>query len=239
MRAFLRWTKRVGLGVLALFLAAILFKDDIIKSVVARRIRAETGLDAKIGAFEVALLSPTVTIKNFRLYNTAEFGGSIFLDIPEFHVEYDRRALSLQKLHLALLRFNLAELHVVKNTSGQLNFEALSKKMQNRVTKQDKSTTTAMKYEFDGIDTLELTLGKAKFTDLGNPKKSDEREIGWTNQVVSNVKSVGDLYGGLFLIMLKQGRIDFPKRPRELTNELTKSLSESFSATTTNEPAPR
>ncbi len=239
MRTLLRWTKRVGLIMLALLLAAVIFKDDILKSVVAWWIRTETGLDAKIGAFEVALLSPTVTIKNFRLYNTAEFGGSILLDIPECHMEYDRDALSLHKLHLILLRFNLAELHTVKNPSGKLNVTSLMGKMQTRAGRQNHDAPGGMKYEFAGIDKLELTLGRLKSSDLGDPKKNEVREIGWTNQVVSNVRSIGDLYGGLFLIMLKQGRIDFPKRPNEVTNEITDPLTEILPPPKTNEPAPR
>jgi len=237
MKICFRWVKRIGLVLLALLMALIVFKNDILKAVAGRRIRAETGMDVKIGAFDVALLSPTVTIKHFKLYNTAEFGGSIFLDIPEFHAEYDRRALALRKLHLLLLRFNLAELHVVKNSSGQPNVTALMGKMQTRAAKQKKNKTAETKYEFDGIDTLELTLGKAKFTDLSNPAKNEEREIGWTNEVVYNVKSIGDLYGGLFLIMLKQGRIDFPKHPSEITNVNANPLPEPLPAPATNEAA--
>jgi hypothetical protein len=228
---------RIGIILVALLLALIIFKNEIIKSVVSRRIRAETGMDAKIGTFDVALFSPTVTIKNFKLYNTAEFGGSVLLDIPEFHLEYDRNALSLHKLRLILLRFNLAELHTVKNQGGQLNVTSLMNGMQTRVARQNNGKIGGTKYEFEGIDTLELTLGRLKTTDLGHPGKNEVREIGWTNQVVSNVKSIGDLYGGLFLIMLKQGRIDFPKRPNELTNELTKLLPDPLPAPTTNEPA--
>jgi hypothetical protein len=230
---------RIGIILVVLVLGLIIFKNEIIKTVVARRIRAETGMDVKIGTFDVGLLSPTVTIKNFKLYNTAEFGGSVLLDIPEFHMEYDRNALSLHKLHLILLRFNLAELHQVKNPGGQLNVTSLMGKMQTRVAKPDNGKIGGTKYEFEGIDTLELTLGRFKTTDLGNPGKNEVREIGWTNQVVSNVKSIGDLYGGLFLIMLKQGRLDFPRHPSELTNGIANPLTETFPPPKTNEAAPR
>lgn len=237
MKVFLRWAKRAVIIALALLLALIIFKNDILKPVTARRIRAETGMDVKIGAFDLALLSPTVTIRNLKLYNTAEFGGSIFLDVPEFRAEYDRRALALQKLHLVLLRFNLTELNVVKNAAGQTNVTELLERVQSRAEEQNRIRIGRTKYEFDGIDTLELTLGRAKFTDLGNPAKNEQRDIGWTNEVVYNVKSVGDLYGGLFLIMLKQGRIDFPKHPSEFTNEIMRSLPEPTTVPTTNEPA--
>ncbi|MBI3853405.1 MAG: hypothetical protein HY298_24425 [Verrucomicrobia bacterium] len=237
MKVFIRWAKRAGLIVVALLMALIIFKNDILKPVAVRRIRAETGMEVKIGAFDFGLLSPTITIKNLKLYNSAEFGGSVFLDVPEFHVEYDRHALALRRLHLLLLRFNLAELHLVKNTSGQTNVTALLERVEARAEHQHKIRIGRTKYEFDGIDTLELTLGKASFTDLGHPAKNQERDIGWTNEVVTDVKSVGDLYGGLFLIMLKQGRIDFPRHPSEFTNEITNSMPEPITVPATNEPA--
>jgi hypothetical protein len=60
-------------------------------------------------------------IKNLRLYNPPDFGGTPFLDIPEIHVEYDRAALAPARIHITLLRFNLGEIDIVKNQAGQTN----------------------------------------------------------------------------------------------------------------------
>jgi len=56
-----------------------------------------------------------------------------------------------------------------------------------RVAKQNNGKIGGTKYEFEGIDRLELTLGRFKTTDLGNPGKNEVREIGWTKLVFREV----------------------------------------------------
>ena len=60
-----------------------------------------------------------------KIYNPPNFGGTLFLDIPEIHVEYDRAALAKKEIHITLLRFNLGELDIVKNQAGQTNIFSL------------------------------------------------------------------------------------------------------------------
>ena len=99
--------------------------DSILRVVIEHRIRAQTGMDAEIGEFHLGLAEPTVTIKDFKLFNPPRFGGTLFLDIPEIHVEYDRAALAKNEIHVTLLRFNLGELDIVKNEAGQTNIFSL------------------------------------------------------------------------------------------------------------------
>jgi hypothetical protein len=69
----------------------------------------------KSAAFNSDLPEPTIEIKDLKIYNPPSFGGTLFLDIPEIHAEYDRAALARREFHLTLLRFNLGELDIVKN----------------------------------------------------------------------------------------------------------------------------
>ena len=71
-----------------------------------------------------------IDIGNFKLYNSAAFGGLPFVDMPEFHMEYDPAALMAGRLHIKLLRLNLAEVDLVRNAAGQTNLTALQTKMQ-------------------------------------------------------------------------------------------------------------
>ena len=95
--------------------------DSILRVVIENRIRAQTGMDAEIGKFTLGLAEPTITIKDFKLFNPPSFGGTPFLNIPEIHVEYDRAALARHEIRVTLLRFNLGELDIVKNEAGQTN----------------------------------------------------------------------------------------------------------------------
>src|SRR5277367_1003262 len=107
MKWIFKWLVR--LFILAVVLVVILFLslDTILRLVMENRIRAQTGMDAEIGKFSIGLATPTITIRDFKLFNPPNFGGTLFLDIPEIHVEYDRSALASRQLHVTLLRFNL------------------------------------------------------------------------------------------------------------------------------------
>ena len=202
MRMLFKWVFRISFVLVLLIVVLVLSKDAIIKAAVERQIRAQTGMDVKIGRFSVGIFSPVATIENFRLYNTPEFGGTPFLDIPELHVEYDRAALTQRKLHITLLRFNLAELNIVKNEAGHTNIVNM---MRNPAPQRPRNRNSASDVEFAGIDVLNLSLGKVRLLDLKDRQKSGELYIGLRDQVFRNVKSDSDLLGVLFVIWLRSG----------------------------------
>jgi uncharacterized protein involved in outer membrane biogenesis len=192
-----RWAFRLLLLAIVLVVALLLLKDTLIKSATERRMAAETGLPVRIGKMEVGLLTPTVTILDFRLYNLAEFGGSPFIDMPELHMEYDRTAMAQGKLHFKLIRLDLAEINVVQNAEGQTNLEML----QARQT----GSRRQMDLAFSGIDTLNLTLGQMKYTQMSQPQKPRIIKFGLKNEILTNVRSPADLAGVLVKIALKNG----------------------------------
>src|ERR1039458_5054277 len=130
MKTFLSWFFKIlwWLTFVVVVLAIIVLanRDLIVKQLAEREIRAATGLEPEIGDFSFSVLEPKLTLNNFRLYNTAEFGGTLFLDVPELHIEYDRAALRRHELHITLLRVNLHELDVVKNAAGATNLMSIA-----------------------------------------------------------------------------------------------------------------
>lgn len=129
MKKLLKWFSGLVLLLVVLAVVLLLSLDSILRVVAENRIRAQTGMDAEIGEFHVGLLEPVVTIKNFTIHNPPNFGGTPFLNIPEIHIEYDRDALKKNQIHLTLVRFNLGELDIVKNQSGQTNIFAFGLKL--------------------------------------------------------------------------------------------------------------
>src|ERR1017187_7109442 len=121
MKWLFKWLFRLFLLAVVLIVILLLSLNSILRVWAEHRIRAQTGMAAEIGRFSLSLTEPTGTIQNFKLYNPPSFGGTLFLDIPEIHVEYDRAALARHEIHLTLLRFNLGELDIVKNQAGQTN----------------------------------------------------------------------------------------------------------------------
>jgi uncharacterized protein involved in outer membrane biogenesis len=214
-----KWLLRLFILAVVLIVILILSLDSIFRVMVEHNIRKQTGMDAEIGSFHVGLLEPVITIKNLKLYNPPDFGGTTFLEIPEIHVEYDRNAIAQRELHLTLVRLNLSELDIVKNAAGQTNIFslglALPKKSESKnALKEFKSQTNL---EFTGIDALNVSVGTLKYIDLKDQRNNHAQKVGVENFVIPHVKTAADLTGLGLLVSLRSGdfftRLIDPKSP--------------------------
>ena len=202
MKKLFKWVFRLLLVLVLLILALIAFLDPIAKHLAQRQIRKETGLEVKIGSLSIGLRTPTITVENFKLLNSPEFGDSTFIDIPLARLEYNLEALRSKKIHLSRVRFNLGELHIVQNKDGKTNLQSLREREQKNASS---ASPGGAKAEFDGIDTLVLTIGKLKFTSEKNPTNNTEIYVGLKNETVKNVKSAADLQPLFTRIALERG----------------------------------
>jgi hypothetical protein len=205
VKRLFKWLLRLIFVVVVLVILVFAFKDSMLRIAAEHRIRAQTGMDVKIGKFSSGIFSPVVTIENLKIYNTAEFGGTPFLNIPELHIELDSLALAQRKLRITLVRLNLAELDIVKNEAGQTNIFRIKNKVEGGGSKKNGLQAALGDFQFDGIDVLNLSLGKAKFIDLKDAKNNREIRVDLQNQIFKNVKSDADVYGILFLVWLRSG----------------------------------
>lgn len=211
MKWLFKWAVRLLL--LAVVLAAIFFLllDSILRLAVEQSIRRQTGLEAEIGKFHFGLTEPVIDIRNLQLYNTRQFGGTPFLNIPEIHVEYDREALRKNQIHITLLRFNLGELDVVKSQDGQTNLLSLGLQLPAANTRaaSGQGGWAALKektnMEFKGIDCLNVSVGEFKYLDLQNQKNNQAQKIGIDNCIITNVVSGADLAGLAVVVGLRSG----------------------------------
>ena len=204
MKWLFKWLFRLFLLAVVSIVILLLLLNSILRVWVEHRIRAQTGMAAEIGRFSLSLTEPTVTIQNLKLYNPPSFGGTLFLDIPEIHVEYDPLALSKRQFHITLLRFNLGELNIVKNEAGRTNIFSLATaaaKKNGGGSATEFARQTGL--EFTGIDVLNVSVGTAKFIDLKDQRQNREQKIGIENCVIKNVKSRTDLAGLGVLITLR------------------------------------
>jgi hypothetical protein len=201
-----KWLFR--LFILAVVLAVIFFLslNSILRVVIEHNIRAQTGMDAEIGKFSLRFAGPTVEIKDLKIYNPPSFGGTLFLDIPEIHAEFDRAALLRQEFHLTLLRFNLGEFDIVKNEAGQTNIFSLGIALPAKNSGGGKAVVNFKKqtgYDFKGIDALTVWIGTAKYIDLKDQRNNRTQIIGIEDCPIRNVKSQTDLDGLAALIYLR------------------------------------
>jgi uncharacterized protein involved in outer membrane biogenesis len=202
-----RWAFRLLILLVILVVAGILLMDTFAREYVEYQIHRQTGMEVKIEKVRIGLLNPQVTIENMVLYNTAAFGGSPFIEMPELHVEYDRDALVSRKLHCKLMRFNLSRINLVEDKSGRRNFDMLQAQVvppaAKSPNKNSASKTSGM--QFAGIDTLNLTLGKVTYLRMKQPDKVDEFKMNVDHQIFTGIKSEQDFSAVLMLALLKSG----------------------------------
>jgi hypothetical protein len=201
-----KWLLRLTILAVVLVVIFFLSLNSILRVLIEHNIRAQTGMDAEIGRFHLGLAEPTIEIQNLKIYNPPSFGGTLFLDIPEIHVEYDRDALAKKEIHVTLLRFNLGELNIVKNAAGQTNIFSLG------ISAPKKSGVNGAKifkketgFDFKKIDVLNVSVGTVKYVDLKNQRNDRTQTIGIENCVIKNVKSRNDLTGLAVFVGLRSG----------------------------------
>jgi uncharacterized protein involved in outer membrane biogenesis len=196
MKTFFRWLFRlcVALLVLVIVLAAVavILKDPIAKSLTEYRLRHDTGLDAKISKMEIGLATPIVNVEGLKLYNTDDFGGSTFLEMPELRVEYVPEAMRAGKVRFKTVRLNLAEVHIVKGKDGKTNLEMMQKHSKKK--SEEKSSGGGLPgVEFGGVDALYLTVGKIRITDEKDPRNNDVIEVGLKDEAGRNLKTEAEV----------------------------------------------
>jgi len=208
LKRVLKWL--LGLFIVGVVLVVIFFLslDTIFRLMVIHNIKAQTGMKAEIGQFHLGLREPVIFIKDLKLRNPASFGDSPLLVIPEIYVEYDRDALKANsEIHVTLLRFNLGEVDIVKNEAGKTNLFELGVTLPSKDDLAKSKDRDLIKLrtglKFTGIDLLKVSVGKAKYIDLGDAKNNREQNIGIENVPIPNVKSPADLTGLLLLVTLR------------------------------------
>jgi hypothetical protein len=220
MKMFQSWFFRIlwwlTFVVIVLVVIVLANRDWIVKELAEQQIRPATGLEPEIGNFSFGVLDSQVTLENFRLYNPAEFGGTLFLDAPELHVEYDRAALRRHELHITLMRVNLHELDVVKNAAGATNLMSIVNTVAPRKSGGGRAVAPFNGYKFTGIDLLNLSIGTVKFVDLKDQRRNRMVTIGIQNQIYTNVLSPTNLPGLSERLWLRGGAavglpVDQPK----------------------------
>ncbi len=205
MKFIARWTFRLLLLGIVLVVGLVLLKDTLLKSWVENRIRSATGLEVKIGRFEVAIDRPVVRIESFLLYNTAELGGGPLLDIPELHLEYDWEALKAKEIRIKLLRLDLRELNLVEDQKGKTNLSTFIQQLGDVPQPQGSTNKPDSAIKFHGIDTFNLSLGTLRFISLKDPRRNQELKLNLRNVVSQNMRTEQDFMLLLLKVMLRHG----------------------------------
>lgn len=202
MRFLFRWAFRLLLMIAVLVVSLVLLKDTLLKSFAEYRIRSETGMDVKIGRLETGLFSPTLTVEHLKLYNRAEFGGSPFIEVPELHMECHPAPLAIGKLRFKLLRVQIDHVNIVESKGGQTNLVEVLAGVEYLRTSPH---SPFRRWEFAGIDLLNLSVGKVNYTSLRHPQRPTVIELNVRNEIVSDITSMAQLRDVMLNLMVRKG----------------------------------
>jgi uncharacterized protein involved in outer membrane biogenesis len=200
VKKLFKWRFELLILLAAVLALLLLFRNPIAQTLLERKIRQQTGMEAFIGNVRAGLASPVIEIENLRLFNPPEFGRGTFADLPEVSLEYDREALLHGQLRLRAVRLNVFEIHFVRNREGTSNLQV----MRERSRRHQAAPPSRWDVEFAGIDLLSLTLGRFKYTDHKEPSKSDEVWLGVRNARVKDVRALDDLEPFLVKLALEK-----------------------------------
>lgn len=216
-----KWLFRLLLLLLVLLAILAVSFDTIVTAIAEKKLRKQTGLEVHLDKLELRPWSGRARLEKLILFNSVEFGGGPLVNLAELHVEYDPAQARERKLHLNVLRFNLAELNIVVDKNGRSNLDEVRKTVE-AIRKGQRITHTNAPMEFAGLDLLNLTLGKGTWTDLrisGTPREFD---LGIRNEVVQDMKDSKELVTKLTPVLVRAGLAFFgvgaPAAPAPATN---------------------
>ena len=217
MTTLIRWVFRLAVTlftlVILLVVVAVLLKDVIAKSLTEKSLRDGTGMDAKIEKMEVGLATPTVSLEGLKLYNTTNFGPDTFLELPELRVEYVLGEAFRGRLHLKTVRLSIAELNIVKDKNGRTNLEMMQKAAKDQEKDQTQKKSGGPGVEFGGIDTIYLSVGQLKITDLAHPANSQIINVALKDEVGRNLKTEAEVAGWFAGVVFKLYMQEMMKNP--------------------------
>lgn len=211
IRKLLKWFIYLCLLLLAGVVTLILCKDIIIRNLTERRILNQTGMYVRIDRLHVDFTDPVLSMQGFKLYNRPEFGGGLLLHLNDLHLEYDPEDVKSGELHLNLFRLDLQELNIVRNAAGQTNIVEFIESAGTKGFEAMSLSLPAKEFGFTGIDELDLSLGRIRFIDLGDPRRNREAHFGLKHEKIRDIRSEGDLYGVAGIILLRSGLVNLGK----------------------------
>src|ERR1017187_8691724 len=100
----------IVLGIVVSFLVCItIIKDQVIKSVVTAVTSKTTGAQVHMDGFSLNILSSTIHITGFKMYNPRGFPEGMLVFCPKINNRYDWATLFTQKRHFLLVELELKE----------------------------------------------------------------------------------------------------------------------------------
>ncbi len=205
MRTIFRWLFRLAATVLLLAVALVLGRNFILKQVIEWQIQSRTGMDVRIGYVNLGLLTAALRIEDAKVYYPADLGGVKLLEIPELYMEYDRGALWWRHLRIPRARLKVNEVNIIE---GRFGLPPPRKPA--RPPAPPAAGNPIPWLAFDGIERLELSLGRVKFSSPRTGGQAREVVVDLQDLTLRNLKSPSDFTWQLLPVLLAKGLLSGP-----------------------------
>jgi uncharacterized protein involved in outer membrane biogenesis len=204
MKKIFKWFFRLVLIAMALVAVLILFRNPLLRIMAEQQVRQETGMETILGRVRIDLRSPVIRLENVRLISPPEFGGRLFLDLPEVRLEYDSVALLFRRIRIRRIAFRLDEMRIVRNAQGQTNLEIFRERL---ALGRAASSLAHWNWEYDGTEYVTFAVGRLNYFDGRDPKKSEEIYAGVRDVTIKPLRSGLDILIALARIAESRGAI--------------------------------
>ncbi len=188
----------VGVAFLVLLTIFVLARNVIVKAGIERGVEYATGLPLTIGGLDIGLGTPTIGLKNIKLYNPKTFPDRVMIDVTDVYIHYNLSDILKKNYHFPEIRLDLKELVVVRNKDGQVNLDSLKPaQKEEKIVPQGPAVSTS-KFQ---IDHLKLKIGKVIYKDYSQGGELSVKEF--PINIEEEFTNVDNLQGFVSLIVLR------------------------------------
>ncbi|HUJ10204.1 MAG TPA: hypothetical protein VL171_09270 [Verrucomicrobiae bacterium] len=220
----LLWKILAGLVVLLVIL--FLARNVIARIAVEMGAKRMTGFPLEIGSVDLGLFSSEVHVQNLKLLNPPDFKEKMFVDLPEFRMDYRLGSMLAGAPHITDMLINLKQIVIVKNAKGETNVQRLkgvtSSSSANKSEPAKPAGGTPAKKTSYRVDQLRVHIGTVTYKDYSKAKPTERTIPLNVNATYQNITDSTDISRLVLMTMLNQ--VHLPDIGVNV-NELEKNLS--------------
>ncbi|HUI05482.1 MAG TPA: hypothetical protein VL486_00595 [Verrucomicrobiae bacterium] len=205
MKKFLRW---LGIGLLVLAVVLILGRNVIARLSVEVGTKKLTGFPLEIGSVNVGLLNGKLDVRNLKLMNPPDFEEKMFVDLPEFRMDYRLGSMLAGAPHINDMLVNLKQIVVVKNAKGESNVQRLKGVTSSSSgTGSDSAKTETGKKTSYRVDQLRIHIGTVTIEDYSKGKLSERTIPLNVDATYKDITDSTDITRLVLMTMMSQVRL--------------------------------
>lgn len=206
MKTLKKFLTRVVLVFVVLLVILFLARNFIARKAVEVGVTKLTGFPLQIGSVNVSLFSGKLEVQNLKLINPPEFHGGIFVDMPDFKVDYRTLSMLSGAPHVNEVVVNVEQVVLVKNEKGESN----DKVLQAKVSPPAKATPKETEKPKDGkkakyqVDLVQVHMGTIIKRSYANGRPSDTKLTLNRDTEIKNVTESSSITALVMQVMLGQ-----------------------------------